>query len=236
MLRILLALSSLILLVPVSPTTAQETAQEGERAAELEELRELFRESDDKWMRQGAAARLWLEGDRDRGYLDYLLANAWTAVLDDAPRVWKTDQEGKLVRGEMSEEFLRWSEERGIDPRTAAGKRLREMPTDVAVLANIDDPAAIEVLERGLEASNPIVVLVAARCLAQMGVATALPRLKEIVHTTTEPDLASGVALELLRFDDPEAQAIAESVVDDPELLESKREQIRFERESHSEQ
>jgi hypothetical protein len=229
MLRVLLIVCSLPFFA--APATAQE---EGPPASKLAEHRTHFQEAETKWEKRAAAVSLWLEGDHSAEHRRYLLDNAWTAVLDDAPRVWKLDKEGELVRGEFSDEFLEWAREREVDPGVAARERLYEMPGDIRSVAFVGDAAAIEVLERGLYASNPVVVLTAAQCLADKEIESALPRLKEIARTA-EPALAEMVALELLRYDDAEAREIATSVAG-PKQVEVWREYIATDRRLHSQQ
>lgn len=198
--------------------------------------RESFEQSDDKAEKSRAALQLVLHGAEDPRYLQFLLDNAWKALEGDPPGVLEVDEEGRAVRGELSEEFVAWATEQGLDPETAAGERLYGAAADlmaVAAVASADRPATVDLLLHAVEARDPMVVVAAAEGLARLQVEPARKRLVELALSSGH-DLAKGLALELLWYDDPETLAVAEKVLGDPELVASVRQQRALERRAAS--
>src|SRR5271165_6534457 len=110
-------------------------------------LRAAFERRNDKKERQLIAASLLSLGDKSEKYFDYLAKFASEAVDDRTPFFIKT-------RGEFTADFLNWCAQNGQDPKAIATLQTRDYPEDVAILAGVRDPRAIELFRRGLDSPN----------------------------------------------------------------------------------
>lgn len=224
-----------LVLAAVLGCAAVAAAQESATDDPIRHAREVFDQSDDKTKKSQAAFLLVLHEAEDPRYLEFLLDNARKALEGDPPAVIAFDEEGRAVRGELSEEFIAWATERGLDPEVAAGERLSGGAAAdvvmVAAVATTDRPATVDLLLHALEARDPMIVVAAAEGLARLQVESARKRLVELTLSSGH-DLAKSLALELLWYDDPETLAVAEKVLDDPELVAAARQQRALERQA----
>jgi hypothetical protein len=144
-------------------------------------------------------------------------------VLSGAPFPYLYDASGMLVPGELSPQLTKWAADRKLDLETAVRRAFREYPMDVYFLALSDDPRGTEILFKGLESPNHMVVARAAFGLARL---QHTPAIRAIIAAAEHApgELSVLIARNLVLFDDPLAQSAAERLITDRQLLAALRE------------
>jgi hypothetical protein len=192
------------------------------------ELARRFVALQDKLDKQQIASVLLSRRQGDQPYFDYLAGYARQAVESDAPFPYGFDEAGKVIPGQYSAEFSNWAAARKLAPDAAAAQVFQGYPLDVTLLALADDPRSTEILLRGVESPNYMVAYRAAFGLARLGYKAAIPRI--IKAADRAPGEASElIARNLVLFDDPQAQAAAERLIKDRQLLAALRANSRRE-------
>jgi HEAT repeat protein len=191
--------------------------------AAVAELERRFAASADKTEKQKIAVVLLSRRQGDQPYFDFLAGHARLAAASDAPFPYRYDASGKLVPGELAPQFVAWAAARKLDPETAVRRVFLEYPMDVFFLGLAGDPRATEILLKGLESPNYMVVARAAFGLARL---QYTPAIRSIVaaaeHAPGEGSVL--IARALVLFEDAAAQAAAERLIKDKQLLAAMRE------------
>lgn len=219
------ALCLLLLAAAPAPASGQNSEGSSGEPDPMAEARQVFLSSAYVHERQSAALQLWLTGEHDPAYFEFLQGEADEAIGQEIPFPLATGEDGRLIRGELAEDFLAWVAVSGVSLEDEVARQVREHPRALVALGATLDPQAAPVLESALDSPNPFVVAAAAEGLARMEVQSALPRLLELARDDS-PDVALPVALQLLYYDDPEAQAVAEAVIADPPLVDEMRDSV----------
>lgn len=198
--------------------------QKGDKKA-IPVLRKAFDQSSDKEEKQRIASQLLRAGVSDEQYLNFLIQHARKAIESNMPFPLALDEDGKPIKRKYSAEFLAWCKEQGIDPNIAARNWANTYPIDVMRLINSMDPRASDTLLKGLESSNYIIVLAAAKGLARLQDKRAIrPIIESSKRVPTE--ITETLGLYLLYFDDAEAQSAAENLIRDQEKLNRMQKQV----------
>jgi len=153
--------------------------------------------------------------NKDEEYFQYLADRAQVAIERNVPFPLKFDENGKWVRGEMSEAFLAWCAKHQVEPGEMASTLLQKDLAPVMALADSGDPRALPLLLRGLASPNLFVVTQAAHGLGLIGDARAIAPLVEAIEKAPE-DMRLYIARELGYFDHPKGQAAFARFIQDP--------------------
>jgi hypothetical protein len=190
-------------------------------------LAEAFEKRSSKEDQQWIALTMLHLGDRSERYLDLLSGYAKQAIEDRTPLWFVYGPSGDVVKGEMSHEFEKWCSENHRDPKEVGALQAMTYPEDVSFLARAQDARAADLLKRGLDSPNPLVVHYSAQGLALLQDNAALP---SVVHSCERfpAGTASFVAGALAHYLTPEADLAMERLVKDANLrAEYKREAVR---------
>ena len=147
---------------------AMSLLKQGDRNA-IPALERLFVRVEDDSQKQRIASLLVSIGDTNDIYFDYLADAARQAVESDIVYPLKFDGAGHAIRGEYGEEFLAWCDENSIEPDIASALAMRTYPAAVSMLGRTGDARAFDLLVRGLDSPNFIVVAQAAVALGRLG-------------------------------------------------------------------
>ena len=183
---------------------------------------QLFCLTSDPELKQRLASILMSIGVKDKIYFDYLTDAAKKALNNDMP--WPTlyDEHGDIIEKGASPAFLEWCRKHGVSPNEARSYAYYEIPNPWYYLAAAGDPRAYDLLIEGLHSHNLMIAGTAAQGLAKLQDPRAIP---ELIATGRgvpgEARFASGQAL--LYFSDPRAQAAANELITDKNLLERER-------------
>ena len=196
--------------------TAQTTSDtdEWQRARELlaqgdekgfEILKDMFQRASGNILKQKLIAVDLVRYREPSGeYDEFLEPYAVETIEAGVPYPLRVNAEGLYVRGELSDDFLRWCEANDIQKEVAAGRAMYEHPRYVRNLAETGDPRAYFVLIQALQSPNPRVMWNAGRGLAFIGDPRAIPLI--IAAAEKEPtEPRRMVAASLLLFNDDDA-------------------------------
>jgi HEAT repeat protein len=191
--------------------------------AAVAELERRFTTSADQSDRQKIAVVLLSRRQGDQPYFDFLAGLARQAVASDAPFPYLYDGSGKLVPGKLAPQFEEWAAAWKLDPETAVRRVFLEYPMDVFMLGLANDPRAAEILLKGLESRNYLLVARAAAGLARLQHG---PAIRSIIAAAEHApaEVSELIARALVLFDDAAAQAAAERLIKDKQLLAALRE------------
>jgi hypothetical protein len=208
---------------PSSSPAARLTELLGRRdPAALEELKLRFESEPEKTDRQRIAVVLVRREQEDQRYFDFLAGYAREAVESGMPYPLELDEQGKVVPGLYSAEFLTWAATKKTAPESAARVGIYGYPLDVFLLALTGDSRAAEIFFKGLDAKNPLIVYRAAWGLAKLRINSAVPLIVNAAKRASGEG-QTHIARALALFDDPKAQAEAERLIEDKELLRAIR-------------
>jgi hypothetical protein len=193
----------------------------------LKSLKDIFKESQDKREKQTIASKVLSLGERDEEYWSYLVQYAKAAIESPIPDPVAIDKDGRTIRGQFSAQFVAWCDQNKVDPRMIAGEVFYRLPSDVKLLGATRDPRIFELLLRGLESKNSMIVIASAMGLANLQDKRAL---KPIIATLQRVPTGAGQAIaetSLVYFDDREAQVAVERVISDERTLAQLREMAK---------
>ncbi len=173
------------------------------------------------------AATLLHLGSKSDPYFDFLAGYARKAIEDRTPFFLLYDASGRAVKGQWNPAFERWCEENSWDKKEVGAWQFQAYPEDVRLLASARDPRARDLLKRGLESQNPLVVYYSAEGLALLYDISAIPLIiKACERLPAEPSIT--VARTLAEYMTPDADRAMERFVKDPRLREGyKREALQ---------
>jgi hypothetical protein len=191
-------------------------------ASAVAELKRRFAITADKTDKQKIAVILLSRQQGDQPYFDFLAGYARQAVASDAPFPYGYDAAGKLIPGKFSPQFLAWATEKKVAPESAVPKVFLEQPMDVYLLALTGDSRGTEIFLKGLDSPNFLVVYRSAFGLAKLRFKPAIPAIIKAAERVPG-DGSELIARALVLFDDAEAQAAAERLIKDKQLLAALR-------------
>jgi PBS lyase HEAT-like repeat len=160
-------------------------------------------------------------GDKKQIYWDYLVKQATLAVESDAPDPTSYDSKGKP---EVSKAFIAWVKAHGLGHAGVWDEYRYLLAGPVLLLGITGDPRAVPVLRRGLLSPNYLIEALSATGLAQIGDEASVPFIIEACKKAPRHE-ASTIALQLIYFNDPEAQKAVDEYVP-KEDAKAHREQI----------
>lgn len=166
-------------------------------------LEEQFSLKTDVLLKTELAFALVQLGDKDDRYWDFLVKQAEPALDSQVPDPYKYDKNG--TRTGHSPTLREWARVRGVDMNIASEDVAVKFPNSLLMLAMSKDQRAIPVLRRGLWSSNSLVMMAAARGLAQLQDADSVPLIISAVLRSQKAQ-AGGIAEWLVFFEDPSAQ------------------------------
>jgi hypothetical protein len=185
----------------------------GAAQAVLPDLEQAFGRETDLHEKGIIASALVKLGDKDKTYWNFLLEQATLAVDSDIPDSAFSPSQKKAIAGQLSPELLAWAAAHHVDANTAGINSRYDYPGKVLLLALAEDPRGIPLLRRALQSHNLIIVLFAARGLAQIQDKDSIPLIIAMCEDT--PTFAAALAeAALLYFDDSRAQIAVDKYVD----------------------
>jgi len=174
--------------------------------------KEIFTLTTDPKIKLKAASILLNIGKADQVHFDYLTGEAEKALKDAQEMPWPTvyDKEGKTI-DKINPEFLKWCEARKLDALDTFESAYFDVPMPWLFLAPARDPRSHDLLMRGLQSSNVMIVVFAAEGLARLQASDAID---EIIAASHRAPLETrfSIARALLFFPDSKAQAAAAEV------------------------
>jgi hypothetical protein len=181
-------------------------------------LKQQFAANADTLMKQALASGLVRLGDTEDVYWNFLVDHAKAAIESDAPFPSAFDTEGKLVRGQLSPEFVAWAKAHNMSPESASSVQAYALPVDLTFLAVTGDARGLPLLKRGLSSRNYFIQAVAAKGLAKLRDTNSVPEI--IAACKNAPAQAAElIARALVFFDDPRAQSAAETFITNQRVL-----------------
>jgi hypothetical protein len=220
---------TLLAFVAATLLAAQGSAQ-GPRPQAPERLAALwvsFQEAGEGFERSSAAndaVRLAREAgftdERVRAMEDFLLNDARRAVELRVPSPFRYDENGRLMTGRdgaleeiVSDDLRAWAASAGMDLDMAVAQATHFQIWPLVALVHFgDDPRSVAILRQALTLDNDIAVVGAAGLLAIAGDLASLDVILRRAEAAPA-DLAAALALALIRFDDPKAQAEAAEIL-----------------------
>jgi HEAT repeat protein len=109
-----------------------------------------------------------------------------------------------------SPELHAWAESHHVDVNTAAIDSRYDFPGKVLLLGETGDPRGIPLLRRALQSRDYLIVVFAANGLAQIQDKDSIPLIIAACRRAST-GFASGIAMSLIWFDDPRAQAAVDT-------------------------
>lgn len=171
-------------------------------------LKTRFVQEQDEHTKAKIAAALVRLGERGDSYWQFVADHARPAIETDAPWPRRLDSQPK-GGGELSPEFVAWSETHHVKPVDAAHDAVFDLPLRVIIMAQAGDARGIPILRRGLLSPNWMVEAMSAKGLAQVQDKDSIPLIIEACKKA--PDLmAAGIAEALVYFTDARAQDAAD--------------------------
>jgi hypothetical protein len=148
-------------------------------------LRVAFETREEKRSRQDLAITLIRLGDKDDKYYRYLEAFAKEAVDSDAPDVFVYGADGVPLKPvQWSPEFYAWSARHNMTIDAAVKQALQTFPSDIGLFAEAAmDPRGTELLRRGLQSHNLLVVSTCALILAGINDTASIPLVLQRINT-----------------------------------------------------
>ena len=151
-----------------------------------------------------------------------------SALEINIPFPLAADGQGRYIPESLSPELSTWAAAHGMDAKTAARQALFDHPLPLLALAFLGDPRGKELFVQGVASNNPFMVHASAKGLAKLGDTSAVPAI--VAKAETLPaDAQIQLAVDLLLFDHPMAEAFAFKVLKDPALIERLRAAARAE-------
>jgi hypothetical protein len=181
-------------------------------------LKQQFAVNADPLLKKALASALVRLGDPGDEYWSMLVEHAKVAVENNAPFPSAFDAEGKLLPGQLSLEFSAWAKAHNMSPESASTIQVYALPVDLTFLAVTGDPRGLALLRQGLSSRNYFVQAVAAKGLAKLRDTNSVPMI--IAACKKAPAQAAElIARALVFFDDPGAQAAAETFITNQQVL-----------------
>jgi hypothetical protein len=190
-------------------------------------LKSAFEHRTTREEKQWIAATLIRLGESSPIYFDYLANIATEAVDDRAPFFLKYDNAGNPVRGEFDIGFLNWCAQNGKDPRAIGKIQFGSYISDVRILAYAQDPRGAQLLMRGLESPNPLVVGYSVEGLGRLHDAEAFPLIEKSLERGRSGDIVA-IAQQLCWFRTPDAEKLFEQFVPDSHMRDFARRQVQM--------
>jgi HEAT repeat protein len=147
-------------------------------------LQNAFKNHEDKQTRQYIASSLIHLGDKSEKYSRYLEGFAKDAIESDAPDMFVYGRDGMPVQGQWSAEFYAWSAKHGLDIESAGKQAFVMYPRDILLFSEAEGPRSVELLRKGLQSLNPMVVFASAQALTGMNDVGSLPLILQRINTS----------------------------------------------------
>lgn len=211
----------------VHPSDVYRLAKAGATNA-IPALKRQFDLKDEALLRAAIASALVRLGAKERTYWEFLTQHASAAVESDAPSIFLTDSQGRVVRGHgtFSSEFHAWAKSRNLDPAVAAQAQVYEFPNYVTFIGMTGDPRGRALLRRALSSRNYLVQAAAAKGLAKLQDKDSIPLIIRVCEKAPA-EMAPLIAGALVFFDDQQAQAAADRFIPNKKTLEHLRKRSR---------
>jgi PBS lyase HEAT-like repeat len=171
-------------------------------------LEEQFKRATDVDTKVSIASGLVKLKDRDDTYWNFLLEQATIAVDSNIPDSNFSESEGKMMI--RTPELQTWADTHNVSINTAYQYSRFDIPSKVLQLAMSGDARSIPLLQRALQARNYLIVVYAAKGLAQIQDKQSIPLI--IAAARKAPTGHNwGVAEALVFFDDAQAQSAVDT-------------------------
>jgi len=148
--------------------------------------------------------------DRDNTYWNFLLEQATLAVDSGVPDSVYSESQGKGTS--QSPELQAWADAHNISVNIAWHYASIDIPGKVLQLATTGDPRGIPLLQRTLQSHNYLMVVWAAKGLAQIQDKQSIPLIVAAAQRAPT-GYNSLIAESLLYFDDAQAQSAADQLM-----------------------
>ena len=193
-----------------SPRDVVVIANAGAAVHAIPTLEEQFKRATDVNTKVAIASGLVKLRDRDNTYWNFLLEQATLAVDSDTPDPVYSQSQGKMAA--PSPELQAWADAHSVSVDTAWQNASFDIPGKVLQLATTGDPRGIPLLRRALQSHNYLIVVWAAKGLAQIQDKQSTPLI--VAAAQKAPTGYSYVIAEsLLYFDDTQAQSAADQLM-----------------------
>jgi HEAT repeat protein len=185
-------------------------------------LRAAFDTHEQKRTRQDLAIVLMRLGDKDDKYFRYLEAFAKEAVDSDAPDMFVYGADGvPLKPAQWSPEFYAWSARHGMPIDSAVKQAYQTFPSDLGLFSvAATDPRGTELLRRGLQSHNPLVVFTCASILASINDTASIPVVLQLINTEKNKPTAELLVASIATFNGDEIERRILGSLASPKLKE----------------
>jgi hypothetical protein len=173
-------------------------------------LEEQFARTQDETNKGKIASSLVTLGDKDNTYWNYLLQQATLAVDSDLPFPIDYAQADKSSV-QFPPDLIAWAKAHNVSANSAAEGALYDLPGKLLLLGSTGEPRGTPLLQRALLSRNPLIVVAAAKGLAQSQDKDSIPLI--IAACRANPTLAALIAEPLVYFDDPRAQRAVDTYI-----------------------
>ena len=172
-------------------------------------LQNLFTQSPSVETKCFIAKTLIKLGNKDEGYWNWRVDRARDSLDSDIPDPFIYGEDGKAIKGKDSPEFTAWVKAHNETTNPSGAGPIYGPLLPLGMLAGTGDPRAIPLLRRGLLARSYLMEAFSAMGLAELKDKDSIPLIVEACKRAPA-DAAYAIAMSLLEFHDPLAQAAAE--------------------------
>lgn len=185
----------------------------------LPSLKQAFETHPSKEDRQYIATSIVRLGEKDDMYYRYLESYAKEAIESDIPDPFAYNPDGSDARGKVNPELKAWAEKHRISPEAAFHQATNTYPTDVLVFGGVRDPRMIQLLRRGFNSANSLVVAASAHVLAEMNDVDSIPLILRTANANKPVAMVIVGYLSMYNLDADAENRISDSLRD-PKLKE----------------
>ncbi|MGH7885566.1 MAG: HEAT repeat domain-containing protein [Thermodesulfobacteriota bacterium] len=154
-------------------------------------------------------------GSNDSKYWNYIYSKSLEVLENKIPEPFIQTEDGLKKTDKYSPEFIKWCEDVGANPKIAAGKYYYTNPSIIKFLGLTNDTRAFELLKRGINSENNLIVRGAVDGLGILGDKRGIELIVEVCERSENKKSIPFIIEALVFIDDPKAQEIAKDNIDE---------------------
>ena len=200
---------------PIDESTLLSIERQRPDPRSLASLSRAFESSISKREKQWIALTLTHLDEQADQYIAFLTGFAQDAIEDQTPYFAAYDASGRQIRGQFSPVFENWCAQNSKDPRTMATLQTYDEPEDVLMLARANAPQSRDLLRKGLNSSNPLIVAYSAQGLARIHDMTSIVIVAAAAARFPQAESLT-IGMQLPWYGTSEANILMERLVPEP--------------------
>lgn len=204
----------------VDATYYIELAAHVEPRRSIPALEAFFARSHESDLRNEIASVLVSLGDEDPQYWNLILHLAQSALSEDSPDPFGSEQGGDPTSPCGTGAFLQWAKDHNLSPDKACKEATLGIAEKFRPLAETGDRRGMPVLQSALKARNPLIQMTAAHGLVLIGHRDAITLVLEAIERAPQNE-ARTLADILIESDDSRAESVIHQYMPDVNFLEA---------------